>query len=212
MLKNTRSYAPLVYFDLETTGLNHYHNRIIEVCGQRESSSDTDEPIGNTYHHLCHLDGTVLPSKITELTGITSQMLATAPSEASVLHGFREFCGRTKSPLYLIAHNVEGFDKWFLQSRCFNHGLRIPSNWKYLDTIHMAKLLYPGLPSYSLSYLCKKFSIVQTSAHRADDDVRCLRELFHHLLHEYHEQYPVNVPLFSYESLDAIWRKTNLKR
>jgi DNA polymerase III subunit alpha, Gram-positive type len=210
MSNQSPTSAPLVYFDLETTGLNCYHHRIIEVCGQRENiTSSENTPI--PYHNLCHLNGSPLPDKITEITGITEDMLSDAPSEKQVLREFRDFCGRTKAPMYLIAHNCEGFDKWFIRSRCFAYGLRIPSNWKYLDTILLAKLLHPEFHSYSLASLCKHYQIVQVSAHRADDDVNCLRQLFHRLIDEYQVKYGITGSKFSHEILESVWKTTNFK-
>jgi len=113
--------------------------------------------------------------------------------------------------MYLIAHNCENFDKWFLHSRCFKYRLRIPSNWKYLDTILLAKLLHPEFPSYSLASLCKHYQITQISAHRADDDVNCLRELFHRLVDEYQTKSQIVGPRFSYEVLESIWKDTHFK-
>ena len=218
MRKALTQPSSLVYFDLETTGLNHYHNRIIEIAAAREQVdqkrklSSTNSSTPQTYQSFCHLGGDRLPHRITELTGITKSTLRTAPPEQHALRKFRDFCGRTKEPLYLVAHNVEGFDKWFLQSRCFRNGLRIPSNWKYLDTIHLAKLLYPNLSSYSLAAMCRYFQIEQRSAHRADDDVRCLRLLFHHLARKYQSQYQITTPIDSPETLEAMWQSTNFKR
>ena len=212
-------YAPIIYFDLETTGLNYYHNRIIEVCGQKEYLDGQKEHLDGQnltetppiYRSLCNLNGTMLPYRITQITKIRPDMLRYSPPEGKVLQEFIDFGGRTRQPLYLVAHNCDGFDKWFLQSRCSNYGIRIPPNWRYLDTIQMAKLLLPGLKSYSLASLCKLYKIEQRDAHRAEDDVRCLRELFHRLVDEYQTQHEDAPPKFSTELAEDLWKKTQFQ-
>ena len=161
--------ARVAFYDLETTGLNYYHGRIIEVAAELG---------GKTFCDLCNVNNKPLPEIITKLTGITDQMLKTANPEQDVLKGFCQFIGRTRSPVYLIAHNNEGFDRWFLKVRTNHHKIRIPSSWRYVDSLQLAKLIYPRKDSYSLNNLCKDLGVVQTEAHRAGDDVRCLREIF----------------------------------
>ena len=157
------------FYDLETTGLNWYHDQIIEVAAELD---------GKKFSHLCNTNGKKLATIITNLTGISDDMLVNAPKESRVLKDFCYFIGRTRSPVYLIAHNNEHFDRWFLKSRTNKKLVRLPSSWRYVDSLLLAKLVYPHRTSYSLYSLCKDLGVEQIQAHRAGDDVRCLREIF----------------------------------
>ena len=189
----------LAFYDLETTGLNYYHDRVIEVAAELN---------GKTFCDLCNVDGEPLPQIITKLTGITDEQLKTARPERDVLRDFCHFVGRSRSPIYLVAHNNEGFDKWFLKNRANKHRIRLPTSWRYLDSIQLAKLIYPHRDSYSLNNLCKDLNVKQIQAHRAGDDVRCLKEIFVTMADVYNKQRKLSGNWDSH--IDKIWQDTQL--
>lgn len=195
---------PIIYFDLETTGLNYYHDRIIEVAAQ---STHKERP----FARLAHTEGQPLPEIITRLTGITDAALAKdGISEEQALRDFRAFIPRTRSPIYLVAHNNEGFDRWFLRSRMLHYGIRIPQNWRFLDTLQIARMLFPKRDRYNLESLCRDAGIRQIEAHRAGDDVRCLAEVTQHLLRFWLQRkgYAASTPLE--EVIQEMWEETQM--
>ena len=195
----------IIYFDLETTGLNYYHDRIIEVAAQDNARS---EP----FARLAHTEGSPLPAIITRITGITDAKLETEGiSEEEALRTFKRYCGSTRKPVYLVAHNNEGFDRWFLCSRMQQYGIRIPPNWRFFDSLQLAKMLFAKRDHYSLQSLCKDFGIQQIEAHRAGDDVRCLRAVTERLFHIWNAR---NAPTSSTSSvenaMEVVWQQTQL--
>ena len=191
----------IVYFDLETTGLNYYHDRIIEVAAQ---TNQGDDP----FSELIHLEGAQIPLIVSSLTGINANMLTDCRTERQVLRDFRLYCGTTGEPVYLVAHNAEGFDQWFLRSRFLHHRIRFPSNWRFVDTLQVSRMLFPKRDRYTLKSLCDDFGIPQVNAHRADDDVHCLILVFKRIITIMTRKNTVtSTPELEIEDL---WRRTQL--
>ena len=196
----------IIFFDLETTGLNWYHDSIIEICGY-DFDIDNNK-LNRKFSNLClnKKKETIISEKISRITGITNDMLSNVPSEEKVLKRFIYFINNISDPVYLIAHNCENFDKWFLLSRCRYYSIRFPSKIKFIDSIHLAKMMYPQRDSYSLKNLCRDFKITQKSAHRADIDTICLKDVFIKMYHNYTNKYKIkndNSIMFH------IWNKLN---
>ena len=147
---------PNIYYDFETTGLNWYTDRIIEIAATNDK--------GESFHTLCNIGDYIIPIKVTQITGIKNTDLVGAPPEREAFNRFLQFIRRTsymtREPVYLIAHNSSNFDQWFVRSRAYEFGIRIPSNWRHVDTLHMAKILLPGMRS-SMKALCEYFDILQ---------------------------------------------------
>ena len=90
---------------------------------------------------------------------------------------FITFCG---SDCTLIAHNNDHFDKVVLQSESIRCSVELP-NWKYADTLKMARTLLPNLKSHSLASLKKYYNIEIGTAHNALDDVKNMYEMYKQL-------------------------------
>ncbi|WLR53065.1 ATP-dependent DNA helicase DinG [Bacillus tianshenii] len=113
---------------------------------------------------------------IQELTGITEDMLIDAPA-------FDEIAPTLLSMLenaYFVAHNVP-FDLSFLQEEFENSGYR-----KFvgpcIDTVELARLLYPSVDGYKLSQLAEYFEVTHNNPHRADSDAEVTAEILLKLL------------------------------
>ncbi len=98
-------------------------------------------------------------------------MVAEAPRFAHLLPGFLEFLGSDP----LIAHNAS-FDCSFLYREAAKLGITIPN--PVVDTVKLARRVWPGLPSYKLSYLTDYHGIAQENAHRAWCDARATARLY----------------------------------
>jgi DNA polymerase-3 subunit epsilon len=101
-----------------------------------------------------------IPRFITELTGISNEMVADAPVFAEIADSFQEFMGEA----IFVAHNVR-FDHGFLAAEYE----RLERRFRYpqLCTCQSMRSLFKGLPSYSLGKLCRHFDIPLESHHRA---------------------------------------------
>ncbi|HWQ21854.1 MAG TPA: exonuclease domain-containing protein [Clostridia bacterium] len=147
----------LVFFDLETTGLDQASDQIIEIGAVKVRGG---KEVGR-FEQFCRLrEGGRLPEFISALTGITTLDLEPAESVDQVVDQFLEFAG--SSPL--LAHN-SNFDEGFL--RRARHGQL--SNAVY-DTLELARVFFPDLQSHSLVALVDSLAIKKEEAHRALGD------------------------------------------
>ena len=157
--------------DIETTGSYARANSITEIAlivtdGYQEL--DRFETLIKPDH--------IIPNHITHLTGITNQMVSKAPRFEDIMIELEEIL----SDCIFIAHNV-GFDYSFIKKQFEEHGRRW--NRPKICTVRMTREIVPGLSSYSLSNLCRHFSIVNRQAHRAMADVEATFKLFQKLQH-----------------------------
>src|SRR5690606_34466654 len=127
----------LVAIDLETTGLNPSYDRIIEIGAVKFQG---DEVLGE-YQTLVD-PGTPISDFITQLTGISDEVVAGAPSIRDVIPDLRSFIGSAT----LVGHNVN-FDLGFLRAA----GLRTPN--AAVDTYVLASVMLPSTPRYNLRSL-----------------------------------------------------------
>lgn len=161
-----------VVFDLETTGLSPFKDRITEIGAVKIQGGR----IVDSFSQLVNPQ-IPIPLKVQELTHITDAMVAKEPTISEVLPRFFEFCeGHT-----LVAHNAS-FDTSFLRTAGKEYGLIY--DFDSVDTLQMAQQLYPQLKRFNLGSLCKKFGISLLNAHRAVDDSRACGELFLHMLQD----------------------------
>ncbi len=162
----------LIIFDLETTGLSAATERIIEIGAVRMRNGEITEEFDTFVD-----PGRRIPDEIVTITGITDEMVAGQPKEADALAAFYAFCGGENA--VLIAHNA-GFDTSFLKAaanRC-----KLPYHFTAVDTLIMARSLYPSLKSHKLGKLAEHLSLPEFQAHRACDDARELGLIFQKML------------------------------
>ena len=162
-----------VVIDTETTGLDFEFCDIIEVSAMRYidgqcvgAYSSLVKP--ELFHRYSPETGEWVPyyvgSFITELTGITNEMLAAAPDPASVMPELRSFIGDT----VLIGHNVN-FDINFLYDAFEKHcGEGLQND--FIDTMRIARKVFPDLAHHRLSDVAATCNVLQTEAHRAEAD------------------------------------------
>lgn len=166
-----------VVFDTETTGLNAAENTIIEIAAVKMRGTEIVEEWSELID-----PGFAVGPKTTEITGITNEMLAGQRSLEPVLQQFKEFVGDA----ILVAHNAE-FDQGFLNACAKRIGMERWSN-PFLDTLPLARLLYPGMRNYRLGTLAKRLSVELINAHRALDDTVALAKVFQYMLKEMKEK------------------------
>ena len=169
LVKNADGRAiaePLVVLDFETTGLSPVADRIIEIGAVKMQNGVVLEE----FSMLCD-PGVPLQEKITEITGITDAMLAGKPPAAEGVKQLIDFIGNCA----VAAHNAS-FDIGFLKAEARRNDLHFFA--PVLDTLSLARRLYPGLKSYRLGALCRVLKVKLVGAHRAVHDAaatgRCL--------------------------------------
>ncbi len=165
-----------VVFDTETTGLNAAENTIIEIAAVKMKGSE----IVDKWTEL--IDPQIpLSDKTTEITGITNEMLQGKETIDAVLPRFKAFAGDA----VLVAHNAE-FDLGFLNACAKRIGMEPWTN-PILDTLPLARMLYPGMRNYRLGTLAKRFNVELINAHRALDDTVALAHVFQYMLKDLKE-------------------------
>ena len=165
----------IVSLDIETTGLDPNNDAIIEIGLVRFNG----HRIEDEWTKLIH-PGKRIPPFITQLTGITDQMILQAPSIQVALPELVRFIGR--SPV--LGHSVR-FDLSFLRK------YKILESNDALDTYELAAVLLPTASRYNLGSLAQSLQILLPATHRALDDARVTRAVYLRLLEEA-EQLPLS--------------------
>ncbi|MGM9986519.1 MAG: PolC-type DNA polymerase III [Bacillaceae bacterium] len=147
-----------IVFDVETTGLSAIYDTIIELAAVKIHKGeiiDKFEAFANPHHPLS--------ATTIELTGITDDMVRNAPDVDEVLQRFYEW---SKDDIF-VAHNAS-FDMGFLNAgyKKYNIGEGIAKN-PVIDTLELARYLYPELKNHRLNTLAKRFDIELVQHHRA---------------------------------------------
>lgn len=148
--------ATYVVFDVETTGLSAVYNTIIEIGAVKMYKGNVIEEFSefiNPGHHLSKFT--------TDLTGITDSMVANAKPEEEVIRSFKVFC----EGCIVVAHNST-FDVGFMDAAYKKYGLEVTTN-PIIDTLELARYLYPEFKSYRLNTLSKHFNVALEHHHRA---------------------------------------------
>ena len=150
-----------VVFDTETTGFTPYVDQMIEIGGVKIKNGEITERFDELIN-----PGRKLPNKIVELTNITDEMLVNCDSEENVTKRFMEFIGDAP----LVAHNAK-FDIGFMSAAYHKYNLGDFNN-TVLDTMSMARMLYPNWKNHKLSTLVKQLDVPweEDAHHRADYD------------------------------------------
>lgn len=171
-----------VVFDLETFGLNSHKNEIIEIGAIKLKGTR----IVDTFSSFVN-PNKIIPKRISELTHITQDMVDNAPTIEDVLPKFLEF---TKDAV-MVAHN-SAFDMGFIRRDAKKY-MGIDYKPSVIDTLQMARDLYPDLKGYNLDRLNKTFKLSLENHHRAIDDAQSTAKLFIMFLEKYIENGVVNV-------------------
>jgi len=107
----------------------------------------------------------------TKLTGITNDMVSTAPKFHEVAN---KIIALTENNIF-VAHSV-GFDYGFIKAEFDSLGYEFKRDT--LCTVKLSRKLLPGKKSYSLGKLCAGLGIENKARHRAEGDAVATAELF----------------------------------
>jgi|HigsolmetaGSP12D_1036236.scaffolds.fasta_scaffold01174_3 ATP-dependent DNA helicase DinG len=154
--------------DLETTGTSPEKDEIIQVG---LALMDESGAVESVYASLVR-PSSPIPDWISRLTGITDESVQDAPDLESVM---AEIVPLLQDAV-LVAHNVR-FDAGFLQAALDRCGY-LPFSGRMLDTLELARLVFPTMASYRLSSLTHSLGIGHDRPHQADEDALATAELF----------------------------------
>jgi DNA polymerase-3 subunit epsilon len=162
-----------IVLDTETTGFEpHLGHRLVEIaCLEIEDFL----PTGNSFHVYIDPERD-MPPEAERVHGLSAAFLKGKPkfADAGVSGAFLDFV--RDAPL--IAHNA-GFDRNFLNHELQTVGLDILPEPRWIDTLAMARLRFPGMHN-SLDALCKRFkiSLSEREKHGALVDARLLAAVY----------------------------------
>ena len=167
-----------VAFDLETTGLNVESDYIIEIGALKV----IDGKVCERFMEFSKPPVSISPM-ITNITGITNEMVAGARNTRDIIRDFVEFC----DDFVLVGHNIM-FDYKFSKKYANQYGLSFEK--KGIDTLKIARKTLCNLESKSLGTLCEHYGIVNQAAHRAYHDALSTAKLYHYLAHDFEHKEP----------------------
>ncbi len=156
--------------DIETTGGSAQLEKITEIAIFQHDG----EKITGEFTSLVN-PGRSIPLFISNLTGITDDMVEDAPQFYEIARQIIEF---TEGRIF-VAHNAR-FDYSFIRQEFKSLGYNYTR--KILDTVSMSRKLFPGHRSYSLGNICSDLNINIKDRHRAAGDALATTELFGMLL------------------------------
>ncbi len=155
-----------VAIDLEMTGLQPKTERILEIGAVKvigHKQVETFQTFVNPHR--------TLSQTVSDLTGITQEMVADGLEDVEALEKFLVFVG----DLTLVGHNII-FDYSFLKQCATNH--KIPLEKMAVDTLKIARICLPDLESKRLEALCRHYHIAEQQEHRALADALMNAALF----------------------------------
>ena len=174
------SEVTFVVLDLETTGASPLQGCAITEIGAVAVRGGQVLGEFSTFVN----PRTPLPSYITNLTGITDEMLAGAPQISEVFPTFLDFISQFNDAknLHLVAHNAP-FDIGFLKAAARETENPWPK-YEVIDTVRLARLVIEKseILNYKLGTLSEFFETQTLPNHRALDDVKTTVEVLHRLI------------------------------
>lgn len=186
-----------VVVDVETTGGSPAQgHRVTEVAAVRVSRGEVKESFSTLVNPQ-----RPIPRMITDLTGITNEMVRSAPT-------FREVAPRLQEMLrgrVFVAHNAS-FDWRFVSSE-LELCRWTPLSGRQLCTVRLARKLLPQLPSRSLDALALYFNLEIAARHRAGDDALATAKLLLHFIEMLEEQ-----GIEGWEAVEALLAKRAARR
>lgn len=152
-----------VAIDIETTGLDASFDEIIEMAAVHMSNGkvvETFQQLVKPYDEISEF--------ITELTGITNEMVADAPSIDEALPKFLAFVGDR----LVVGHNVN-FDINFIYDTRMSIQ-NAPFSNDFVDTLRMSRRMFPDMPHHRLIDIITAFGVGDAVQHRAlGDAIQC---------------------------------------
>lgn len=163
--------------DIETTGLSLEYDEIIELSALKVRDNAIVDNFTSLVKPNCKVD-----NFITNLTGITNEMLENAPKIRTILKDFVDFIGDD----LVIGHNIN-FDINFIYDKNKNCYKRIFKN-NYIDTLRIAKKAIK-LDRYRLIDIANYYQIGIEGTHRATKDCEITYQIFNNLKKEILSKY-----------------------
>jgi len=159
-----------IIFDIETTGLDSSYDEVIEIGAIKVKNNKIVSKFNSLVKPKNEID-----EYITELTGITNEMVKDAPTIEEILPDFMNYIGND----ILIGHNVN-FDINFIYDNLYRNKFDVLTN-DFIDTMRISRKLLPELLHHRLIDLAKYFKIDSTNNHRSLKDCEITMNVYENL-------------------------------
>lgn len=159
-----------IIFDIETTGLDSSYDEVIEIGAIKVKNNKIVSKFNSLVKPKNEID-----EYITELTGITNEMVKDAPTIEEILPDFMNYMGND----ILIGHNVN-FDINFIYDNLYRNKFDVLTN-DFIDTMRISRKLLPELSHHRLIDLAKYFKIDSTNNHRSLKDCEITMNVYENL-------------------------------
>ncbi|MCH3922604.1 PolC-type DNA polymerase III [Limosilactobacillus sp.] len=169
-----------VIFDVETTGLSAIYDKVIELSAVKMQDGNVLERFDEFID-----PGFPLSEQTTNLTSITDEMVHGSKTEEEVFKMFKAFC----DGCIIAGHNVS-FDMGFMDTGYRRHGMEEITE-PVIDTLPLARFLYPEMRGYRLNTLSKKFKVSLEHHHRANYDAEATGHLLYKFLKDAEKRYEI---------------------
>ena len=176
----SKEYSTYIVFDIETTGLSPINDMITEIGAVKIINGE----IIDTYSQLINPERPI-PEFITNLTGITDDMVRDKPTIGEVIKDFKNFIGED----VLVAHNAS-FDIGFIREKMKKYNIDLDN--PVLDTLELSRAVFPSLRSHKLNIIAKHLDVSLLNHHRAVDDATATAEIFLKILNMLEEKNIIN--------------------
>lgn len=173
MNRTLAHHRPLVFLDIETTGMGPADARITEIGALRVENGK----VVAKFSQLLNPEQPV-PWFITKLTGITDEMLWEAPLFSGIADDLEMFLDGA----IFVAHNVN-FDYSFIKAEFARHGGAF--NMDRFCTAKLSRRLYPQQGRHNLDTIIQTHGIKVKDRHRAFDDAQALHEFYKHAIDQH---------------------------
>ena len=167
----TEFASDYIVFDLETTGISPYKDKVIEISALKVKDHVVTDEFDTLVNPQCHISGGA-----SAVNGIYDDMVEDAPVFSEVLPQFFDFVGE----LPLVGHNIIAFDLKFIYRDAREFLGSIPDN-DFIDTLYIARKCLPELAHHRMTDLAAHYGISTEGAHRALADCRMTQQVYEYL-------------------------------
>jgi len=186
--------------DLETTGLSFRTEKITEIGIMKIKNGE----VIDSFETFVNPEKPI-PYEVVEVTKITDDMVKDAPTIKEIFPKVLEFIGES----VLVAHNAD-FDIGFLKHNAAQLGHKF--DYTYIDTLRLAKDLFPDYKKYKLGIIAENLGIKVEVAHRALDDVDTTVKVFNIMMKMIKEKGAKKVADIDKVSADENYEKEAYKK
>lgn len=159
----------ITFIDVETTGINPYHDRVIEIGALRVSNGKIVKTLSSLVNPKRHLN-----TFISNLTGIRDRDLLNAPEFAEIAD---ELITLMEGSV-MVAHNA-GFDYSFLRNEFIRCDRELKTD--LFCSVRVSKILFPEHKRHGLDYIVTRFNLQVKNRHRAFDDAMLIFHFFENI-------------------------------